>query len=121
MGPEEDDVAFLFDLLEAAETVVRFIGSRAQADYDSDEQLRAAVERKIEIVGEACRGISRQTQEAHPENPWRKVAATRHVLVHEYNAVNDQIIWRIATVYVPDLIAQLKRLIPPIPDGQEGG
>jgi uncharacterized protein with HEPN domain len=120
MPHEDDDLALLFDMLEAAQAVVRFTSNRTQAQYGLDELLRAAVERKIEIIGEACRGISPATRVAHPEIPWRKIAATRHVLAHDYDEVNDEIVWRIATSYVPDLIVQLRPLVPHPEDTSEG-
>jgi uncharacterized protein with HEPN domain len=101
------DPALLFDMIQAAEAVGRFIAGRAHEEFFSDEFLRAAVERKIEIIGEACRGISDELQTAHPEIPWQKVIGTRHVLAHDYDLVNFETIWRIATIYVPALLEQI--------------
>jgi len=43
------------------------------------------------------------------------------VLAHDYDDVNDTIVWRIATVYVPELIPLLEPLIPPAPADPEPG
>lgn len=49
MQPTEQDAAYLWDMLDAAEAVVRFVGQRDRDAYLADEVLQAAVERKIEI------------------------------------------------------------------------
>jgi uncharacterized protein with HEPN domain len=111
------DAALLYDMAAAAEAVARFIGTKTRGEYGADEVLRAAVERKIEILGEAARGLSAELCAANPQVPWAKITATRHVLAHDYDVVNDDIVWRIATVYVPELLAQLAPLLPaPPPD-----
>jgi uncharacterized protein with HEPN domain len=45
--------------------------------------------------------------------------ATRHILAHDYDEVDNDIVWRIVTDHIPPLIVQLKPLIPPQPPIQE--
>jgi uncharacterized protein with HEPN domain len=115
MRPERDDAAYLLDILAAAEAVSRFLQSKTREDFKRDEVLRSAIERKIEIIGEAARRVSQKFQEKHPQIPWQKIIATRHVLAHEYDEINEDIVWRIATVYVIELGNLVRPLIPPIP------
>jgi uncharacterized protein with HEPN domain len=119
MQPDPADAAYLHDMIKAAETVIRYTSGKTRQDYEAEEMLRDAVERRIEIIGEAARGVSKSFQDAHPEIPWRKVMGTRHVLAHDYDEVNNDIVWRIATVYVPALLEQLAPLIPPAPPDPE--
>ena len=119
MPLDPDDPGLLYNMMEAAEAVVRFVANRTRADYAADELLRAGVERKIEIIGEACRGISKAFRESHPDIAWEKISATRHILAHEYDRIDEDVIWRIATVHVPELLVQLRPLVPsPPPDPQ---
>ena len=80
---------------------VRALQNRALDDYVRDEDLRLAVERRIEIIGEAARRVSPAFQQAHPEIAWRKVIAQRHVLAHEYGEIEDDIMWRVAPSAYP--------------------
>ncbi len=80
--------------------------------------LRDAVERRVEIMGEAARGVSKSLQEAHPEIPWRKIMGTRHILAHEYGEVDQNIMWRIATQHIPEALDHLRKLVPPPPVGE---
>ena len=115
MRRDRGDPAFVFDMLAAARAVVRFTVGKSRDQYDHDEVLRAALERKVEIIGEAARNLSEPFREANPQVPWRQIMATRHVLAHDYDAVNTETVWRIVTTHVPALIPQLEPLLPPPP------
>jgi uncharacterized protein with HEPN domain len=78
--------------------------------FCSDRKTRRAIEREIEIIGEAARFISGTLKAAHPEIPWEKIAATRHRLAHEYGAIQNEILFRIATFHVPELMGTLENL-----------
>lgn len=112
MQPDETDAGYLWDMLDAARAVRRFVASLEQEDYLRDEVVQAAVERKIEIIGEAARKVSGPFQHAHPEVPWVKIAAQRHVLAHDYGDIQHDRIWQVATVHLPVLISQLEQLLP---------
>jgi uncharacterized protein with HEPN domain len=77
--------------------------------------FRSAVERQIEIIGEAARGISDTFKAAPPQIPWRPIMAQRHRLAHEYGEIDDSLIWKVATVHVPALIPQIEPLTIPYP------
>ncbi len=69
MRPDMHDAGYLLDMLQHACGVSRAIEGRSLPDYLQDEDLRMAVERRIEIIGEAARHISRIFRDAHPEIP----------------------------------------------------
>jgi uncharacterized protein with HEPN domain len=58
MWPDERDAAYLLDMLQAAEKVRRFVKDVKQDEFVADEVLRDAIERNIEIIGEAARKVS---------------------------------------------------------------
>lgn len=115
MLPADRDSAFLWDMLTAARTTVRFVSDRTLRDYESDDMLRSAVERQIEIIGEAARKVSIRYRDLHPLIPWTGIMAQRHVLAHDYGEIKHDKIWKVATVHVPELICLLEPLIPPPP------
>jgi uncharacterized protein with HEPN domain len=108
----ERDGALLLDMLTAARAVQSFVAGRTPEEYLKDLMLRSAVERQIEIIGEAARSVSDQFKSSHPEIPWRPIMAQRHRLAHDYGAINDELIWRVATVHIPQLILQIEPLTP---------
>ena len=84
-------------------------------------KLQLAVERAIEIIGEAARLISASFKEQHPEIPWQQIIAQRHVLAHDYGEISHDRIWLVATRWIPDLINQLEPLLPLPPVDPDGG
>ncbi|REJ98633.1 MAG: DUF86 domain-containing protein [Planctomycetota bacterium] len=117
MPAERDDNASLWDMLAAARAVESFVRDRTFSDYQAELMLRSAVERQIEIIGEAAGRVSPEFQAAHPEVPWRPIQAQRHVLAHEYGEIKHDRIWRVAVEHIPELIRMLTPLVPESPHG----
>lgn len=115
MRPEQRDAARLWDMLRYARKVQSLTHGATFEDYQRDETLRLAVERAIEIVGEASRGITDGLKAAHPGVPWKPIAAQRHIIAHEYGELADDKIWRVATQHIPALITLLEPLVPAPP------
>jgi uncharacterized protein with HEPN domain len=115
------DAAWLLDMLTAARAVRTFVEGRTWEQYEHDLFFRSAVERQVEIIGEAARGMSDAFKAAHPQVPWRPIMAQRHRLAHEYGEIDDRLIWTVATVHVPALIAQIEPLVPPDCMGEDRG
>ena len=117
MRPEDRDAAYLWDMLDAATAVSDFVSGVRAADYLRDRKLQLAVERAIEIIGEAARRVSEPVKSAHPEIPWQQMVAQRNVLAHEYGEIKHERIWLVATTHIPELVRLLKPLLPPLSDG----
>lgn len=115
MPPDPRDAAYLWDMLDAARSIGEFITGKRLDDFLADTMLQAAVERKIEIIGEAARKVSTSFKAEHEDIPWRGIIAQRNVLAHEYGEILEDRIWRVATTHVPDLIAKIDRCLPPPP------
>lgn len=102
-------------MLTAARAVRSFVNGRTFEEYEADLLFRSGVERQVEIIGEAARGISDTFKTAHPQIPWRPIMAQRHRLAHDYGEIINSLIWTVATVHVPRLIEQIEPLLPPPP------
>jgi|SRR6185295_9684101 len=110
--PPERDIGYVWDMLNAARGVVASLEGISFAQYMEDEDIRMATERRIEIIGEAARRVSSSFREAHPEIPWREIVDQRNVLIHSYDEIEEERIWRLVTEEIPLLIEQLTGLIP---------
>jgi uncharacterized protein with HEPN domain len=114
MMPLERDAAHLWDMLEAAEQAVEL---SSDVDHDqllNDVRTRYAVERALEIVGAAARRVSQGTKDAHPKIPWAGIVGLRNVLAHEYGEIDYRRLHTVLKDDVPDLVAELKRLLDSI-------
>ena len=103
-------------MLQAARTVLDFVSESSLAEYLEDAKLRSAVERQIEIIGEAARRLSDAVRDAHPEIPWQRIIAQRNVLIHDYGEIDHRRIWNLVAEYIPRLIEQLAPLVPAPPE-----
>jgi uncharacterized protein with HEPN domain len=83
MQPDPRDAAYLWDMLDAARTVEQLSSGLDFAHYSIDRRTQLAVERSLEIIGEAAGRVSTSFRNAHPEIPWRQIIGQRNVLIHE--------------------------------------
>ncbi len=111
MQPEERDRGALLDMLEQCRGIVTAVEGQSFQAYCADDNLRYALERRIEIIGEAAKRISDSLKNEHPELPWQKIMAMRNILAHEYGEVEDEIIWRVTQTHIPVLTRQLQEII----------
>lgn len=115
MRPERSDPskdpAYLLDMLNAAKAVRSFIHSKVMDDVGRDLLLRSAIERQIEIIGEAARAVSEPGKAEHAAIAWRAIIAQRHRLAHEYGSIRLDLLWDVASVHVPVLIEQLEPIV----------
>jgi uncharacterized protein with HEPN domain len=116
MLPEEKDAALLWDMHKAASEIVEFVKGVNYARFQSDKMLRYAVERQILVIGEAAKNVSPAFKNTCPQIQWNAIIAQRNILAHEYGDILVERIWRVATVFVPELIKLLTPLIPKTPE-----
>lgn len=109
------DAAYLADMLDSARAVAEMTRGVTRADFESSRVLRRAVEREIEIIGEAARCVSEHFKQAHPLIPWKRIISQRNLLAHEYGHVDSSQIWTVATRRVPELAVLIAPLVPPLP------
>ncbi len=106
---QHDEDAKLRHMLEYAEEAVRLCQGRTRDDVGKDRTLALALERLIEILGEAARSVTADRRARMPEIPWREIVGTRDWLAHGYPFVDYDILWDIVRNDLPPLIACLAR------------
>ena len=114
MQPEERDAAYLWDMLQAAREVESMADNHDLAAFLNDIILLRALERSIEIIGEAARRVSTSYMETHPEIPWRMIIGQRNILAHEYGQINHELLYKTAIDDIPEMIILLEKLLPPL-------
>lgn len=110
MQPDAKDMARLWDILDAARTAVEFTGGVGFEDFLRDRKTRNAVERNLEIIGEAARCVSRETRESLSSIPWRSMIGLRNALAHEYGEIRYEILWTVVRDKLIPLIARLEAM-----------
>ena len=102
----------LFDALGAIVSAQEFIVGCSLEQYIRDKMRRSAVERQLEILGEACSRLVRMEPTLVEQVPTLKLAIDlRNRIIHGYDAVNDEIVYLTVTADLDALKADLTRLL----------
>ena len=119
MSPDErSDTASLGDLVGACLRVGGYLRGASRSDLDRDDRLRSACCYEIAVIGEAVKRVSATTRSKHPEVPWKDIAGMRDRLIHGYDSVDLDELWKTATEDVPVLLEQVRAILA-IDTGQE--
>ncbi len=109
MRLDVNDMARLWDMLDAARAITEFIKDKRLDDLLVDRMLRSAVERNLEIIGEAARHVTPATREFLPAVPWTSIIGLRNIIAHEYGEIRYEKVWGICVARLPELIEQLEQ------------
>ncbi len=107
----------LRDILESLEKIERYTAGLTPERFAQDDRTVDAVVRNLEVIGEAARQIPLEIRERYPEVPWRRVIGLRNVVVHEYFAVDVEILWTVVRQSLPDLKEALRRMMAELGGG----
>ena len=109
---QPDSAALLWDVHAAATRVAVFIAGLDANAYATDELTRSAVERQLEIVGEALKNLRKADPDIGNQIPdIARIIGLRNILAHGYAVVDDAVVWSAAPQRVPDLLAVVSRLL----------
>ena len=101
---------YLFDMKIAMESINEFVADIDLEGFKASKLIRSAIERQLEIVGESVKRIER-TGEVVPIENARQITGFRNILVHEYEKLEEEIVWMIVKKDVPKLLEEVDRLL----------
>jgi uncharacterized protein with HEPN domain len=103
---------WLYDMLNAIAEIESFFVGRPLlfANYQADLRTKRAVERNIEIIGEAMNRIIKKDSTIQITNS-RKLVDVRNRIIHGYDSVSDEVIWGVVVRHIPVLREEIERLI----------
>jgi len=107
-----DIKTWLYDILNAIIEIESFFSDTPKdfLKYQSDLKTRRAVERNVEIIGEAMSRILDRDNSIQLSNS-RKIVDTRNRIIHGYDSVSDDIIWGIIINHLPILKSEIEKLL----------
>lgn len=107
-----DPEKYLFDMLDSCRFLLEFTSGRSIADYQSNRGFRSAVERELQIIGEALNRLLRlDPQLAARITDYQRIISFRHVLVHGYDSLDHELVWFVIEVKLPELEQELSGLL----------
>jgi uncharacterized protein with HEPN domain len=106
------DEGTLLDIAKAARAILTFVQDVQKEDFLVDFKTQSAVLYQLIVIGEAVKRLSFELRGQHPEIPWAAMAGMRDHLIHGYDTVDWDEVWRTATRDVPDLLQKLEAFLP---------
>ena len=109
---DNDIKAWLYDILNAIMEIESFFNDSTKefAKYQNDLRTKRAVERNVEIIGEALSRILKRDETILISNS-RKIVDTRNRIIHGYDSVSDDVIWGIVLRHLPILQTEIQDLL----------
>jgi uncharacterized protein with HEPN domain len=102
----------LYDIKLAIEDIDSYFETETKSldNYKNNSLLRRAIERNLEIIGEAINRILKEDPSFPIQNA-KKIIGLRNQIIHGYDSVSDENIWSIVTVHLPKLKSEIDSLI----------
>lgn len=107
----ERDSAYLVDILLAARDAISFVADIDKRRFETSRLHQNAIIRALEVVGEAAGRVSREMRSGTPDIPWQAMIGTRNRLIHGYDGVDLELVWKVVVTDLPALVVALEALI----------
>ncbi len=103
---------YLYDMLSSCEFLLEFTSNKAVDDYINDRAFRSALERELQIIGEALIGLEKVAPAVAAQIPeYQNIIGFRHVLVHGYDSLDPSTIWNVVETKLEGLVQNIKSLL----------
>ena len=106
------DEAVVEDIVNAARLVTEFVEGFEKSAFIKDWKTRSAVLYQLTIIGEAVKRLSKKFRTEHAQIPWGLMAGMRDNLIHGYDLIDWDEVWKTATVDIPELLKSLPGMPP---------
>ena len=107
-----DPMVRIRHMLDHAGEALEMARGRSRQDLDLDRKLNLALTRLLEIVGEAAARVPANERLQYPRIPWPAIVGLRNRLIHGYDEVNLDVLWAILQQDLPELVAELRKIVP---------
>jgi len=102
---------YLEDILTAINRISEYIDNYTFIDFKRDNKTVDAVIRNFEIIGEASKNLPIEIKEKYSDIPWAEMYLLRNKVSHEYFGIDHEIIWDVATNYLPKNKSQIEVIL----------
>lgn len=99
------------DMLESANQIIEYCKDFDHIKFANTKLVQDAVIRNLEIIGEAAKKLSLDFRDENPDLPIKEAIGMRNLLVHEYDYVNVDEVWKVVNEDLPVLIEQLEKIL----------
>ena len=119
MREQRNDPKRLRDILQAIDTIFKYVGNRDMEAFFADMMAYHAVIYNIMIMGEAANMLTFEFREKHSETQWKQITNMRNFLIHGYHNVEEDLVWEAISVGLPPIREQIAKYLEEIDDNVE--
>jgi uncharacterized protein with HEPN domain len=105
------DLASLVDIVNAAEKVLKYKAGLDKSAFLEDDKTQSAIVFQLLIIGEAVKRLSSDLRSQHPDIPWSLIARMRDNLIHRYDDIDLDEVWKTSQEDIPVLLTALESLL----------
>lgn len=110
MNAKISDSVRILHIFDAITEIESYIQGADKDSFVNNSMMFNATLHQLEIIGEAANGLSEEFIINHPDTPWARIIGLRNLIIHEYFGVDDQTIWSIVTINIPQLKQYLSEM-----------
>lgn len=101
----------LIDIIESIQLINQYTEGVTPEALTVNIEKQDAILRRIIIIGEATKRLTKDFRNQHPSIPWKEIAGMRDVLTHDYDEVDLDEIWTVISENLPPLLTYIEQLI----------
>lgn len=105
----KEDKSYLMHILDAISKIKTVTTEIKKEKFIADEIAREYVVRKIEIIGEAVKHLSKEIKQSNRDIRWISIAGMRDKLIHDYMGIDYGIVWEVVETELPNLEKRLEK------------
>jgi len=110
MQLNENDLSYFIDIVNCIMDINEFTGAIDYYKFEQDKMRKLAVERQLEVIGQAANKISIETQNLFQNIPWKNIIGLRNKLAHDYGEILAERIWIISKNSIQELLKELEEI-----------
>jgi len=106
-----DYILFLNDIEDACRKIVDYSNELTFEDFAKQDMPYYSLLRLLEVIGEAVKNLPEEVRNRYPAVQWRQIARARDLMAHHYFGLEDETLWEMVQVHVPELLKQIRAII----------
>lgn len=108
---KKDPWVHIDDIYDSIKAIKKYTLSLSKADFMASSEKQDAVIRRLEVIREADNRLTDDFRSLYPEIPWSGIVGLRNVLIHEYDTIDLDRVWKTIVKNIPELERQIRKII----------